>query len=79
MCILLDCELEGKFWKVVGVTLVEHPFVVHRDFGIVTEKVGYALQGGSEGGETSSHTDLIRLSYDFLKIVPGSRRMTYGG
>ena len=42
-CIVYDCELEAKLWRVVGVTLVERPFVVHRDFGIVAEEVGNAI------------------------------------
>ena len=33
--ILSDWELEAKLWGVVDVSLLEHSFVVHRDFGIV--------------------------------------------
>ena len=32
-----------------------------------------------EEGETSSQTDFIRLSYDFLTVITGSRIITYGG
>ena len=39
-CIISDCEIEVKLWRVVDAALVERPFVVHRDFGIVTEEVG---------------------------------------
>ena len=42
-CIPSDCELEAKFWGVVNVSLVEHPFVVYRDFEIVTEEVGNVI------------------------------------
>ena len=41
--ILSDCELESKFRGVVDVSLVELPFVVQRDFGIMTEEVGNSL------------------------------------
>ena len=36
-------ELEYKFRGLVDVSLVECPFVVHRDFGIMTEEVWNAL------------------------------------
>ena len=32
-----------------------------------------------EEGGTSSRPDWIRSSYDFLIVIPESRRMTYGG
>ena len=35
--------MEAKLWGVVDVSLVELPFVVHREFGIVTEEVGNSL------------------------------------
>ena len=35
-----DCEMEAKFRGVVDVSLVEHPFLVHSEFGIMTEEVG---------------------------------------
>ena len=38
-CILSDYELESAFRVVVDISLVEWPFVVHRDFGIMMEKV----------------------------------------
>ena len=41
--ILSDCELEAKFGGVVDVSLVECPFVVYRDFVIITGEVGNAL------------------------------------
>ena len=41
--ILSDCEMEAEFRGLVDVYLVELPFVVHREFGIVTEEVGNAL------------------------------------
>ena len=42
-CILSDYELEFKFRGVVDISLVECPFVVHRDFGIMTEEVWNSL------------------------------------
>ena len=44
-CIPSDYELESTFRGVVDISLVECPFVVHRDFGIMTEEVGNALFG----------------------------------
>ena len=38
-----DYELESTFGGVVDVSLLEFPFVVHRDFGIMTEEVWNAL------------------------------------
>ena len=38
-----DCEMESKLWGIVDVSLVEPPFVVHCDFGIMTEEVGNAI------------------------------------
>ena len=32
-----------------------------------------------EAGETSSRTDLMRSSYNFLTVVPESSRIKYGG
>ena len=42
-CIPSDYELESTFRGVVDVPLVEFPFVVHREFGIMTEEVWNAL------------------------------------
>ena len=42
-CIPSDYELESTFRGVVDVSLVELPFVVHRDFVIMTEEVWNAL------------------------------------
>ena len=36
-------ELEYKLRGVVDISLVELPFVVHCDFGIITEEVGNSL------------------------------------
>ena len=38
--ILSDYKLEAKFWGVVDVSILYYPFVVHCDFGIMTEEVG---------------------------------------
>ena len=42
-CITSDYELESTFRDVVDISLVECPFVVHRDFVIMTEEVWNAL------------------------------------
>ena len=42
-CIPSDYELESTFRGVVDVSLVEFPFVVHRDFEIMKEEVCNAL------------------------------------
>ena len=42
-CIISDYELESTFRGVVDLSLVEFPFVVHRDFEIMTEEVWNAL------------------------------------
>ena len=42
-CIAYDYELESNLWILVDLSLVEHPFVVHRDFGVMTEYVGNAI------------------------------------
>ena len=38
-----DYELESTFRGVVDVSLVESPFVVHRDLGIMTQEVWNVL------------------------------------
>ena len=45
-CILYDYELEYNFRGLVDVSLVECPFVVHHDFGIMPEEVCNSLYGG---------------------------------
>ena len=35
-----DCKLETKLWDKFDVYLVECPFVVHSDFGIMMEELG---------------------------------------
>ena len=42
-CIPSDYELESTFRGVVDISLVECSFVVHHDFGIMTEEVWNAL------------------------------------
>ena len=42
-CILSDYELESTFRGVVDISLVEFPFVVHSDFGIMTEELWNSL------------------------------------
>ena len=42
-CIPSEYEVESKFRGVVDISLVECPFVVHHDFGIMTEEVWNAL------------------------------------
>ena len=42
-CIPSDYELESTFRGVVDISLLECPFVVHCDFGIMTEEVWNSL------------------------------------
>ena len=42
-CIQSDYELKFTFRGVVDISLVEFPFVFHRDFGIITEGVRNAF------------------------------------
>ena len=43
MCILSDCEMESHLWRVVDVTLVERPDLVHCYFVLVMEEVANTL------------------------------------